>query len=228
MGTELPKVLVPLCGQQMIRYILDALSKVEIDRPIIVIGENGKAIRETIGDAAIYAVQKEPRGSGDAVASAVGLIGNKADVLVMCGDSPLFKVETIQTLMSTHRSQQATITLAASILTDPFGYGRIVRDEAGNVSGIVEEKMATEEQKRLNEVNGGCYAFDASWLKENIGRLAKNEAGEYCLTEMVDIALSQSKSVVTVQCGQEEIWGVNTPEQLDAAERVLKCRNSED
>ena len=224
MGSDLPKVLLPLCGRPIISHVLSLLAEVGIRRPVIVISREGDVIRETLGDDHSYVVQGEQLGSGHAVLCARDAAQGAKNIIVMCGDSPLFRVETVRSLMREHVGRKAAITLASAVLDDPHGYGRILRDSDGEVSGIVEETLASEEQKSIEEINGGCYGFDAEWLWGNIGLMTKNEAGEYCLTEMVDIAIRQGRKVITVSSQPDEVAGINTPEQLLDAERMLCIR----
>jgi bifunctional UDP-N-acetylglucosamine pyrophosphorylase/glucosamine-1-phosphate N-acetyltransferase len=224
MTSDLPKVLLPLCGRPIIAYILDLLSEVDISHPVVVTGWGGDILRSTLGSSYIYADQAEQLGSGHAVVCAREAAQGSKNVLVMCGDSPLFRADTVRSLISTHLQLESTVTLVSAVLTDPTGYGRILRGPDGSVTGIVEEKLASVEQRMIREVNGGCYAFSSEWLWKNIGSMQKNEVGEYCLTEMVDIAISQCRVVCTVTCMPDEIAGINTPEQLRAAEEILAAR----
>lgn len=223
MGSDLPKVLLPLLGRPMLAHILDVLSEAGIPRPVAVVGQRSELIRAALGDACLYARQVVQRGSGHAVACARQAAGKARNILVVCGDSPLFRAETIRSLMEAHVKEQATVTLTSAVLQEPRGYGRILRED-GDVVGIAEEKIATEEQKAIREINGGCYAFEARWLWLNLGEMRENQAGEYCLTEMVDIAIRQGRRVITVTAEADEVAGVNTPEQLQAAERILARR----
>jgi bifunctional UDP-N-acetylglucosamine pyrophosphorylase/glucosamine-1-phosphate N-acetyltransferase len=224
MGSDLPKVLLQVCNRPMISYILDALKKLGIEKPIAVISKTGGIVKETLGDAAEYALQEEQLGSGNAVASARDAARGAKHVIIMCGDSPLFRIETIRSLMETHLKEGATVTMLSCNLDDPTGYGRIVRNESGEITGIVEEKLANAEQKAIKEINGGCYAFDGGWLWENIDLMSKNEVGEYCLTEMVDIAVKQRLKVSAIPADREELIGANTPEQLKVLEEILRAR----
>ena len=224
MGSDLPKVLLPLCGRPVIGHVLGVLAEVGIPRPVIVISQEGDVIRETLGHQYTYAVQNEQLGSGHAVLCAREAAGGAKNIIVMCGDSPQFRVETVRSLMTEHVRRGAAVTLVSAVLDDPHGYGRILRDPTGEVAGIVEEKPASEEQKAVKEINGGCYGFDAEWLWDNIGLMTRNEAGEYCLTEMVDIAISQGRKAITVPSQPDEVAGINTPQQLAAAERILCLR----
>jgi len=207
----------------MIRYVLDTLADVGITRPIVVVSGDG-TVEKTLGDTCIYAYQEEPLGSGDAVISARKASGDAKNLLILCGDSPLFRSSTIRELMEVHASAGAVVTLTSAVLENPSGYGRILRGASGEVRGVVEEKLASEQEKAIKEINGGSYAFDAAWLWENIHLMRKNEAGEYCLTEMVDLAISQGKRVATVSAKADEVLGINTPEQLREAEEVLRRR----
>ena len=224
MGSDLPKVLLPLCGRPIVSHVLDVLAEVGIPRPVIVISKEGDAVREALGGGYPYVIQAEQLGSGHAVLCAREAAQNARNIIVMCGDSPLFRIETVRSLMMEHIRSGAAITLVSAILDDPHGYGRILRNPAGEVSGVVEEKFASDEQKAIREINGGCYGFDAEWLWENIGLMTRNEAGEYCLTEMVNIAIKQGLEVITVASQPDEVAGINTPEQLLAAEQILLTR----
>jgi len=221
MGSGLPKVLLPLCGRPIIGHVLDVLAKVGIPKPVIVISREGDVVRKTLGDDYSYAVQDEQLGSGHAVLCAREAAQGERNIIVMCGDSPLFRVETVRSLMEEHVQCQAAVTLVSAMLDNPSGYGRILRNPTGEVSGIVEEKLASDEQKAIGEINGGCYGFDAEWLWNNVGLMAQNEVGEYCLTEMVDIAIRQGRRVIAVPSHPDEVAGINTPAQLEQAEHIL-------
>ena len=228
MKSELPKVLHPLAGKPVISHILGLLAEVGIPRPVVVIGKGGEIVKRALGDCCVYAVQEEQLGSGHAVISAREAAGDARSILVMCGDSPLFEAETVRDLMESHLRGGATITLVSATLDDPTGYGRIIRDSGGDVAGIVEEKLASDEHKAILEINGGLYAFDGPWLWENAHLMRKNDAGEYCLTEMVDIAISRGRRVIAVFASPDEVAGINTPDQLRAADRALLARGKAD
>ena len=224
MGVDIPKVLIPLCVRPMISHILDALADLGISAPVIVVGKQHQAFEETLNGEIIYAVQEEQYGSGHAVMCARDASPTTGHLLVMCGDSPLFRVETIHTLMNTHRAAGSAVTLVSALLDDPYGYGRILRNASGEITGVAEEKSATPEQKAVREINGGCYAFIAQWLWDNIHLLTRNEAGELNLTQMVDIAIRQGLKVSSVTAAPDEVAGINTPDQLRRAEEILTVR----
>lgn len=224
-GEPLPKVLRPLLGKPMVSYVIDTLTQVGVDDVTLIIGYRGDDVKQAIGESVNYVLQQEQKGSGHAVACAKdAFVDFTGDLIIMCGDSPLFKAETLSKMMDEHADTNAVATLAAAVLGDPLGYGRIVRDEEGNLAGIVEEKCASPEQRAIKEVNGGAYIFSAPWLFENISNMALNEAGEYNLTDMVRVALGQGKVVSSVKCDSQELLGVNTPAQLKAVEDILQGR----
>lgn len=222
MRSDLPKVLHPVCGLPMVCHVLNALEEVGVSRTIIVIGMGAELVEQTLGGGYVYALQAQQLGSGHAVMCArAASEGQSRHTLVLCGDSPLFRAETIRALMDCHAIENATVSLVSAVLDDPTGYGRIIRDAGGRVTGVVEEKLADEAQRAVKEINGGCYAFDSGWLWANIDRMTVNEVGERCLTEMVDIAIGDGRTVAAVSAQPEEVLGVNTPAQLAEAERIL-------
>ncbi len=221
-----PKVLRPVLDKPMVFYVLDTLRQAGIDDICLVVGFAADEVVRVVGEQADYVMQPEQKGSGHAVACAAEWFSNlDGPLVVMCGDSPLFTSATVKNMLARHSSSGAAVTLASAELDNPFGYGRILRDSAGVVTGIVEEKCAAEDQRAIREVNGGAYIFDARWLFDNIGEMRINEAGEYNLTDMVRVAVLQSLRIEAVQCDPVELLGVNTPAQLETVEDILKKRS---
>ena len=221
-GEPLPKVLRPLLGKPMVSYVLETLNQAGVDDITLVVGFRADDVKRALGDSVYYALQEEQKGSGHAVSCARdNFHGFTGHLVVMCGDSPLFTADTVREMMKEHIRTNAAITLASAILDDPFGYGRIIRDPAGRINGVVEEKCTDEEQRAIREVNGGAYIFDAYWLFANINKMAINDANEYNLTDMVRIAVEQDRVVSAVKCNEHELLGVNTPQQLKEIERIL-------
>ena len=219
-----PKVLREVNGRAMIAYVLDALRGAGVNDICVVVGVGAELVEAALDRDIRFARQERQLGSGDAAASAkTALEGRSKHVVVMCGDSPLFKASTVSTLKAEHLCCKATITLVSAKVSDPTGYGRIIR-RGGEIAGVVEEKCASSEEKAISEVNGGCYAFDSAWLWANIGRILPNDAGEICLTDLVHFAIEDGHTVAAVQADPEEIPGVNTPEQLKHAEEILRGR----
>ena len=224
--TDLPKVLIPILGRPMIAYVLDAIREAGIGDITLVVGYQADKVRAALGEAYRYIFQKMQLGSGHAVLCArEALAGVSENVLVLCGDSPLFTSETIRLLAEHHRQTGAAITLVSAMPDDPSGYGRILRNAAGGIRAIVEEKGASDETKAIREVNGGAYAFRAEWLWANIERMRVNAAGELNLTDLVEIAVSDGETVQTISCDPQEILGINTPEQLAEVETLLGTKS---
>lgn len=225
-GEPFPKVLRPVLGKPMVVGVIDTLEQAGIDEVTLIVGFGAEEVMRVVGARAQYVLQEEQKGSGHAVACARDAFKEfEGGLVIMCGDSPLFAVETIKKLMQTHQSTAATITLASATLEDPHGYGRILRDGDGHITGIVEEKCATPEQRSIRGVNGGAYVFDSEWLFDNISLMELNEANEYNLTDMVRVAIEQNRTVSAVECDPSELLGVNTPAQLAVVEEILRSRD---
>lgn len=224
-GEPFPKVVRPVLGRPMVLYVLDALAGARVTDVTLVVGFLADEVKRAVGGRASYVIQPEQKGSGHAVACAAERYrGFGGGLVVMCGDSPLFTPDTIGRILREHLETGAAVTLASALLDEPFGYGRILRDADGRITGVVEQKCATAEQRTIREVNGGAYAFDSRWLFGNIDRMEINSAGEYNLTDMVRIAIEQGRTVSAIQCDPVELLGVNTPEQLRTVEYILGKR----
>lgn len=233
MQSDLPKVLAPINGKPLIRFTLDAVEESGVDNhPIIVIGYKSEEVIKELGSSFQYVKQEEPLGSGHAVSKAREAIIGKADnVIVLYGDHPLIKGETINSLRNLHTEESPTITMMTAMLPDfddwrsVFkSFGRVVRD-GNNVKAIVESKDATEEELKICEVNPGYYCFDSEWLWKNLERIDnKNAAGEYYLTDLVKIAIGNGEEVLSAEIDPKEAVGVNTREELKIAEKLLLNR----
>ncbi|MCE5324088.1 NTP transferase domain-containing protein [bacterium] len=222
-GKPFAKVLRPLLGKPMVKYVVDALKESGIDDITLIVGYQADQVMREMSQSFSYVTQTEQKGSGHAVMCAKDVFSNfDGHLIIMCGDSPMFRATTISRLMSAHIESEAVITLAVAELIDPTGYGRIIRDGSGSIRGIVEEKCAGEDERSIKEVNGGAYAFDSKWLFDNISGMEINEAGEYNLTDMVRVAIEQRRIVSAVKCNPTELAGVNTPAQLAAVEEIIR------
>ncbi|MBI2843284.1 MAG: NTP transferase domain-containing protein [Armatimonadetes bacterium] len=220
---ELPKVLREVCGRPLIAYVLDVLRAVGILDISLIVGFGADHVRQALGEDFNYIVQDEQLGSGHAVACAkAALSARGGHVVIMCGDSPAFRPATISTLMEHHVSAGAAITLISTMLDDPTGYGRIKRNPSGEIVAVVEEKCASPDEKSINEINGGAYAFDSNWLWENIDRIERNEAGELNLTDLVRVAIHQRRRVEAVPACAEDVMGVNTPDDLRRVQEIVR------
>ncbi len=230
MKSNLPKVLHPVAGRAMIEWPVTVAEGVSSDKPLVVVGYGREQVTKQLGDRCIYAVQEELLGTGHAVMQAQGALEGTTDiVLVLYGDMPMLRAETLQNLLNRFVERKgADASTAFAMLTivrdDPQGFGRIVRDARGEVAAIVEEVDCTPEQAAIRELNPGIYCFDAAWLWSALPLLQKSKKGEYYLTDMVSIARSQDKSVLTIQVDASETDGINTRVQLAHAEAALRRR----
>jgi bifunctional UDP-N-acetylglucosamine pyrophosphorylase/glucosamine-1-phosphate N-acetyltransferase len=168
MMSALPKVLHRICGRPMIAYVLDRLADLSIASPIVVVGHEAEQVKAAVGGVRTV-VQAEQGGTGHAVMQAMPLLaGFSGTVLVLYGDVPLLRSETIDVLQTHHREQTAAATILTDVPTDPTGYGRIIRDAHGNVRRIVEDADASPDERQIREVNAGIYAFDAGALRDSL------------------------------------------------------------
>lgn len=227
--SPIPKVMFQLYGKPIIDWSTTVIKSVGVDRVVLVVGYKKELVQEYFGDKVEFAEQAEQLGTGHALAQAKLLLGNQSEsVITFYGDNPLYKSETIKHLINIYEMEKPTIAMLSVIFKDPkfWAFGRITRDESGNVTGIVEQKDCTPEQLEIQESNPGFYIFDANWLWENIDSLESNNVQkEFYLTDMVAMAVSQGKKVVAVPVSEEaEALGINTPEQLKQAEEVLRQR----
>ena len=230
MKSRLPKVLHPVLDKPMILYAVETALRVAPQPPVLVVGHGADQVQAVVGDRARYVVQEEQLGTGHAVLQARPLLeGNVDAVLVTYGDMPLLRAETLRHLVQEHVRTQATITMLTAVLDDPHGYGRILRDDAGYVVGIVEEADATPEQRAIRELNVGIYVFDASWLWQNLPLVQPSPVkGEYYLTDLVGMAVEQGRLVHALPVkDREEILGVNTRVHLAEVTRALQRRINE-
>jgi len=236
MKSATPKVLHQLCGRPMLAYVLDAWAEVALNddatrRPIVVYSPAVDAIRAPFEDRADFALQEEPRGTGDAVRTAMAFVPDTvAEVVVAYGDVPLVTAEDVTAVLDARREDDAAIALASVFAADPAGLGRVIRGEFGTVESIVEVKDATEDELVNNEVNAGLYAFDADWLRRRIGSLEPSSAtGELYLTDLVRLAREDGRLVIAVAFEDDGRFdGINDRSQLAAAEWNLRVRRNEE
>lgn len=224
---NLPKVLREANGKPLISHVLGHIDFIDRQDTVIVVGYMKEKVMEQVGDAYRYSVQEEQKGTGHAVQCASGQFdGYDGDVLILYGDMPLVRRETYRAIIEKHRESGADCTLLTAVVDDPPAYGRIVRDKDGAVQAIVEDKDCNEEQKKIKELNVGIYVFKAPLLFEGLKKLKNSNAqGEYYLTDMPMIFLSEGKKVETYSIDSlTEIYGVNTLEDLAFCEKELAKR----
>ena len=226
MKSNLPKVLHPILGRPMLWYSLQVARELSDEPPVVVVGHKAEAVMEKLGDGVTYALQEPQLGTGHALHKAMPLISPDVDtVLVTYGDMPLLRTETLASLLEAHESHPGPVTLMTVVMDDPHGFGRIVRDKQGNVVSIVEEAHATPEQKAIRELNTGIYALDAKWTWEHLPRLPLSPKGEYYLTDLVEMAVSEGLPVKAVEVDDpDEVIGINTRVHLAQAEAAMRRR----
>jgi len=228
MHSSLAKVLHPLAGRALLTHVLDAAMSLAPQHVIVVVGHQAEKVRQVCESYGVTCVLQEPQlGTGHAVAQAEPILADfQGDVLVLYGDVPLLQSTTLRTLLDVHRRQQATVTVVTAGLDNPTGYGRILRDTAGRITGIVEERDASEADKAVREINSGVYCLQASFLFPALRRVGRHNAqGEQYLTDVVALAVAEQHRVahVTVTDAQE-VMGVNTHAELAHLETLLRQR----
>lgn len=227
MKSDLPKVLVPVCRRPMIDYVLDALAAAGIDRTVVVVGYRADDVRAALAGRAgvAFALQAEQRGTGHAVMCArEHLLGHDGAVLVVAGDSPMMQSASLLRLLEEFDRSRPACILGTATKADPAGLGRVVRDKSGNFTAIVEEKDATSEQKRIQEVNLSCYVFNAADLLAALDELrADNSQGEYYVTDCPGVLLAAGKDVRALNVLQPcEALSINNTDELAAVEAVMR------
>ncbi|MCY3555404.1 MAG: NTP transferase domain-containing protein [Gemmatimonadetes bacterium] len=235
MHSDLAKVLHRINGRAMIHYVLDTARALRPRRIIVIIGHQAGAVRQELagspglpGPPVEFAVQEEQLGTGHAVRQAGPLLaGESGGVLVLAGDTPLIRPSTLAALIGAHRREGAAASVLTAHVDDPVGLGRILRDSAGRIDRIVEEKDATGVQRALKEINTSTYCFEPDLLLRALDRLTpENRQGEYYLTDTIEILRREGHRIADAPAGTpEEAMGINTPEQLSAAESWLLERD---
>ncbi len=229
MKTDTPKVLHEVCGRPMLSYVLDACRAVGVSKIYVVVGFGAEQVKEKFADAkdVVWVRQAEQKGTAHAVLCCKEhLNGFDGETLILCGDGPLIRAETLRTVIETHKAEQSSLTLATAVLDDPFGYGRIYRDADGKLVGIVEHNDCTEEQLKIKEVNPSYYLFNNKILFEALEQVKPDNAkGEYYVTDALGIVIAAGHKVAAVAAVRpEEAMGVNTKEQLAEMDRIMRER----
>lgn len=222
MKSALPKVLHPIAGRPMVQHVVDAAAALSPANTVLVYGHGGERVREAVsGERLRWAEQAEQLGTGHAVAQALPHL-NEDVVLVLYGDVPLIRPETLRDFVA--RVNDRSLALMTLELEDPAGYGRIVRDDQGQVTRIVEQKDASDDEKRIREINTGILACSRRFLNDSLPRLSnRNAQGEYYLTDLIAMAVDAGMEVVTEQPRHAwEVDGVNDRVQLARLERVYQ------
>ncbi len=229
MKSELPKVIHKALGKPMVEYSIEAAVEAGADMSdvCLVVGHKADMVKDVVGEGVTYVLQEEQLGTGHAVKCAKEFIGTDGLTMVLCGDTPLITGATLKTLVDTHIAENNAITVLTAKVDDPTGYGRIIKDEDGNFIKIVEQKDASEEEQKVNEINSGMYLFDSDILSQTLDMIDNNNAqGEYYLTDTIEIVKNKNlgRVATVVVKDANEIKGVNSKEQLKEAEDILMQR----
>jgi bifunctional UDP-N-acetylglucosamine pyrophosphorylase/glucosamine-1-phosphate N-acetyltransferase len=234
MRSALPKVLHPLCGRPMLDHVLDIAAQLDADAVTVVLAPDtidavGPRLTQRGAPAPACVAQHERRGTGHATLQARATpAGHTTDVLVLLGDAPLLRPESARAIIAARRDAGALVGVLSFRTPEPAGYGRIVRDAAGIVRGIVEERAASPAERAIDECNSGVLCFDGAWLWPALASLPANPAsGEYYLTDLVAAAIAErgpGAAVASIVGDAREAWGVNDRQQLAAVAGVLHQR----
>lgn len=230
MNGEAPKVLIPFAGKPLIRHLLDAVAESGVDpRPVVITGFHAPLVEQTLGPSYDYVRQDAQLGTGHAVLCAEPLLTGKAEaVMVLYGDHPFVRPETIAGLQALHERQKregCVLSMMTATVEDfkewraPFAdFSRIIRDAEGRIIADRQVKDATQAEMAIREVNPALFCFNAAWLWPHLKKITNdNAAGEYYLTDLVKIAIAEGECIASLPIEAREAIGINAPEHLDAA-----------
>jgi len=230
MKSKLSKVLHPILGRSMIEYIIKGLNANSIDTKVTVVGHGAEEVMSVIGNQCEFVIQKEQLGTAHAVMKADEILKDlDGTTIIVYGDTPLISSETFEKLFQFHEESNSFATILTTKVANPFGYGRVIRDESGQVERIVEQKDANEEERSINEINTGTYCFDNRALFSALKEVGNdNVQGEYYLTDVIEILRKKSRKVSAFLTeDSDETIGINDRLALVQAENMMKKRINE-
>ena len=232
MKSDIPKPLISVAGRPMIEHLLESVRASGVDaHPIVVIGMwSEAAFRAQLGDTVDYAIQNEQLGTGHAVACAKVSAGSADRIIVLYGAHPFVRPEVINGIADMHEAFSDSIVMLTAIVPDFTGehehfikWGRILRDDDGEVIGIREAKECIPEELDITEINPGIYSFPAAWAWSHLDKLKnENASSEYYLTDLIAMAVAEGKEIATASADPFDVIGINSPEELARAERVFR------
>nr|WP_300003653.1 bifunctional UDP-N-acetylglucosamine diphosphorylase/glucosamine-1-phosphate N-acetyltransferase GlmU [Tissierella sp.] len=231
MKSKTPKVLHKVCGKPILEYVLDASRRAGIDKNIVIVGNGSEIIREYFQDDEVIFKEQPtgenaPYGTGFAVMQGIDEVKDEDTVVILCGDTPLITKDSVKLLMDYHKKENLHATVLTTLLDDASGYGRIKRDDSGNVSKIVEEKDASQSEKEIKEINSGVFCFNGSVLRNSLEKLDNdNSQNEYYITDIIGILKEEGYNLgAFIIEDASEIHGINSREQLSFSEKLMKER----
>ena len=227
MKSEKPKVAHEVLGKPLVNWVVDAAEKAGVDTVVAVVGHKREQVIPLVEDKARIVMQEQQLGTAHAVLSCKdALAGFDGSVLVLSGDCPLITAETMRALADLREREDAAVVVLTMRPDDPFGYGRIIRDENDQVVRIVEQKDCTPMQAAITECNSGFYCFDAKALFDALEQVGSDNAqGEFYLTDVLEISRDAGRAVLALEATDvTECLGINTPEQLAEIERIARKR----
>lgn len=230
MKSKLYKVLHRVCGKAMVNHVVTQAEKLNPEKIITIVGFGADAVKNELGNRSEYVLQEQQLGTGHAVLQTKALLaGKKGTTVVLSGDAPLLTANTIEAIFNDHQENQRAATILTAIYPDPFGYGRVIRNEKGAVEKVIEQKDATPEEAIIQEVNTGTYCFDNELLFSALEHLTTDNAqGEYYLTDIVEILKNQGELVGAYAMeNYEESMGVNDRVALATATQLMQKRINE-
>ena len=226
MKSKYPKVVHKVCGKEMVNHVISVSKKSGVNDIVAILGHESDVVKEKLPKDTMIAMQTEQLGTGHAVMMAKEYINDNDTIVVLCGDTPLVKEETLKRLFDYHIEHGYHATVLTTTVDNPTGYGRIIRDENKDLLKIVEQKDANEEEKKAKEINSGIYCFNGKSLRESLDLLDNNNAqGEYYLTDTIKIMRDKGQKVGAFNGSTiEELMGVNSRVELSKAEEIMRRR----
>jgi bifunctional UDP-N-acetylglucosamine pyrophosphorylase/glucosamine-1-phosphate N-acetyltransferase len=233
MNTKTAKVLHEVCGRPMLEWVLDACRAAGVQKHIVVVGYGKEQIIDRYKDAddVEFVEQTEQKGTGHAVMCCRdNLAGFTGQTLILCGDAPLIRTETLKVLIEKHEQEKSAVTLATAVMSDPSGYGRIIRDGYGNIQGILEHNDCDERQRAITEINPGYFCFQTPLLLEALDKITPNNVkNEYYLTDALHLLLEDGyKATAVTAVAAEDAMGVNNRQQLSLVGKIMQDRIQEE
>lgn len=227
MKSSTPKVLHKVCGKEMVNVVIDTVKEAKVNDINVIIGRGADKVKDATTNRTVhYSLQDKQLGTGHAVMCAKEFLkGKKGIVAIFTGDAPLITKSTVGKLLDFHGNKNYKATILTSIVDNPHGYGRVVREGNQEVCKIVEHKDCTEEELKINEINAGMYCFDIESLLNSLDKLDNNNSqGEYYITDVIGILKNQGEKIGALPIPFEETMGINSRVQLSEAEKVMRKR----